>query len=106
MSRQGSRWQRSVLTFGPIGRLVATGFVVAVLWWFLFPAGIFGLAGAIIWIVFIAPMLLRQIWRPAVLPSTDESRLQERVVRELNADRKPRPDHLAIHPDDKPPARW
>jgi hypothetical protein len=83
MSERGSRGQSSVVTFGPVGRVVATVVLLAVLAWFVMFAGMFGLAGAVIWIGWVMRPALRDIWRRAELPSTDLTRLRETTAREL-----------------------
>jgi hypothetical protein len=74
---RGNRRQRSVTTFGPVGRLLATGAVLLVLAWFLLFGGFFGVAGAVIWVGWVMPRALRDVWRRAELPSTDLTRLRD-----------------------------
>ena len=59
----GSRWVRSDVTFGPVGRLVATGLALAPVWWFVVYGGVFGIVGLIVWVPFLLPWVLRDIWR-------------------------------------------
>ena len=77
MSERGTRFQRSVLTFGPAGRVVATVLVLMPLAWFALYAGIFGLIGFPMWLLFVVPTALRDVWRPAALPATDLTRLRD-----------------------------
>ena len=106
MSERGNRRQSSVLTFGPIGRLVCTALLFAVLAWFVVYAGMFGLVGAVLWIGLVMPRALRDIWRPAALPETDLTRLRERTARELTHRDRPQESHSAFDPDVERPKRW
>lgn len=106
MAERGTRWQSSDVTFGPVGRLVATGVVGLVLVWFAFYAGLFGIPGIIIWGGYFMPRALRDIWRSAPLPPTDLTQLRDEAAREAELkDRVHRP-HLALDPDQPPPTRW
>jgi hypothetical protein len=58
-----SRWAKSDVTFGPVGRVVCTLLVVAVGGWFL-TVSIFGLIGAALWWLVVTPWALRDLWRP------------------------------------------
>jgi hypothetical protein len=60
--RRISRWQRSPLTFGPLGRLLASLVVLAPLG--LAVLNVFFLLAGLLWL-FILPRVLRDIWRPA-----------------------------------------
>lgn len=104
MAERGSRWQSSVRTYGPVGRMLATGLLVFVLLWFL-RLGPWGLAAAVIWFTTLMPWALRDIWRPAALPDTDLTRLRERTERELRQQHEPT-THIALDPDAEPPTRW
>lgn len=106
MSERGTRFERSVLTFGPVGRVLLTLGLVAVLAWFVLFAGLFGLVGAVVWIGWVMPMALRDIWRPAALPATDLTRLRDEVAHELEQQQRPRADHPAFDQDRPPPSRW
>ena len=106
MSESGSRLQSSVLTFGPVGRIVCTICLLGVLAWFLLYGGLFGFAGAIIWIGWILPRALRDIWRRAALPSTDLTRLRDRTARELAEPPRPERSHPVFEKDTGPPPRW
>ena len=94
-----------MVTFGPVGRVVATVLVVLPLWWLVFGAGVFGIVGAALWVVGVLPRALADIWRPALLPSTDLTRLRDAAHRaaELQRDAELRPDGVR-RPD--PPRRW
>jgi len=95
-----------VLTFGPVGRVVVTGALFAVLAWFLLLAGVYGLVGAVIWATLVMPRALRDTWRPAALPATDLTRLRDEAAREAENQRRERPDHPVFDPEQPPPTRW
>ncbi|MDX6266496.1 MAG: hypothetical protein QOD70_1236 [Frankiales bacterium] len=95
---QGNRRQSSVVTFGPVGRVLTTGVLFGVLAWFL-QAGLFGLVGAFVWGGWIMPRALRDTWRRAPLPSTELTRLRDQTRRELSP---PSETHLLFR--DKPDA--
>ena len=103
---RGTRFQRSVVTFGPTGRVVATGLMLLPLWWLVFYAGVFGLAASFMWLIVVLPRALRDIWRPAVLPSTELTRLRDAAVRAAEAQRDAAAKQTdgAAKPD--PPRRW
>jgi hypothetical protein len=106
VSQRGRRLQSSVLTFGPLGRVVCTAVLFGVLAWFVLYAGLFGIAGAVIWLGWIVPRALRDIWRPAALPPTDLSRLRETAARELAERQRPREAHSAFDEERRHPTRW
>lgn len=95
-----------MVTFGPIGRLVATAVVGSVLLWFLLYAGLWGWPGLLIWGGYYMPRALRDIWRPAALPPTDLTRLRDETARQAAAEARPLGQHLALNPDQAPPTRW
>jgi hypothetical protein len=104
MSERGTRLERSVVTFGPLGRMVATGVVLAPLWFFYSGAGVLGLAGIVVWIGWVLPIALRDVWRPALLPSTDLTRLRDAARRE--AEHQRRQEERPTAPRPAPPTRW
>lgn len=106
MAERGTRFQRSVVTFGPVGRVVATVLAVAPLWWLVFGAGVLGIVGAAMWLFFVLPRALADIWRPALLPTTDLTRLRDAAHREAELQRGAGlgPDGVVPRPD--PPRRW
>ena len=57
-------------TFGPVGRVVATAALLGVLAWFVLFAGVFGLVGAVVWVGWVLPRGLRDIWRGALVGRT------------------------------------
>lgn len=74
-----SRWRAGPLTFGPIGRLLATAIVVLMGPWG--SISLFTLLYAPVWIA-VAVIVLRQIWRPETIdpdePPTRSQRFRER----------------------------
>jgi hypothetical protein len=58
-----SRWAASSITFGPVGRLVATALMFLPLWWSVYYAGPFGIVGLVVWGGVWLPKALRDIWR-------------------------------------------
>jgi hypothetical protein len=98
--------QSSVTTFGLFGRLVCTVFLLGVLAWFLLYGGLFGLAGAIIWIGWILPRALRDVWRRAALPSTELTQLRDSTARELAESQTPQRSHPVFDKDNGHPPRW
>ena len=106
MVERGTRWQRSVLTFGLGGRLAWTAGLVLVLLWLVFVAGIFGWAAAVIWLGWIMPRALRDLWRPAALPSTDLTRLRDATRRDAASRSRERLDHPTFSEDHPTPRRW
>ena len=101
MVERGTRWERSVLTFGLPGRLLATVLLLAPLWLF-WQSGIYGLVGLVIWVWRLLPWALADVWRPAVLPSTDLTRLRDAARREAELARRP----PAAESRPEPPKRW
>jgi hypothetical protein len=99
---RGSRWSRSEVTFGPVGRLVATGLLFLPLAWFVFQAGVFGLVGIAVWSV-VLPWGLRDVWRPVPRRETEEESLQRRLREEVRRDAA-RAERDAE--PFEPPARW
>jgi 4-hydroxybenzoate polyprenyltransferase len=60
---QYSRTKRTQITFGPVGRIVATTLIVGpAVVMALLPGGA-GWAGAAIWGVLVVPIGLRDVWR-------------------------------------------
>jgi len=106
LSQAGSRWQGSVLTFGPVGRVVCTLLLIVVLAWFLMYGGLFGIAGAVVWCGWVLPRALRDTWRQAALPSTELTRLRDETARQFAEQTRPRPTHAAFNEHTKPPTRW
>lgn len=106
VSEPGSRFESSVLTFGPLGRVACTFVLLAVLGWLVLYGGLFGLAGAVIWVGWVMPLALRDIWRRAALPETDLTRLRKQSAVEARERMRTREDHPALDPEAKPPGRW
>jgi hypothetical protein len=55
-----SRWAKSDVSFGPVGRMVGTVLLLAVGAWLL----VFSLIGAGVWWLVVVPWALRDLWRP------------------------------------------
>src|SRR3954454_1119186 len=106
MSERGNRLQSSVLTFGPVGRVVCTLVIVGVLAWFVLYGGLFGMAAAVIWCGWVLPRALRDTWRRAALPATDLTRLRDETARQLADEQRPLRSHALFDPDASPPKRW
>jgi hypothetical protein len=60
--RNTSRWERSEVTFGPVGRIAVTMLLFVPVWFGIF-FNVFFLVAAAIW-MFVLPMALHQIWQP------------------------------------------
>lgn len=107
MSETGSRLEVSVLTFGPFGRIFSTLVLFAVLAWLVLFAGLFGLAGAVVWVGWIMPRALCDVWRRAALPESDLTQLRKAAARETDSQQRVRADHPVFDPErGPPPARW
>lgn len=91
-----SRWLRSEVTFGPVGRVVWTIVLVAPILFALFYS-VFFIVAAAIW-AFILPMGLRDIWRKVKNPDYEEP-----IV--LPPETPPLKDGESVH-DRKMPRRW
>jgi hypothetical protein len=104
MAEQGSRWGASVRTFGPVGRLACTALLLLVLWWFQRTP--FGWLGAIMWLFFVMPWALRDIWRPAQLPPTDLTRLRDAEALRIAWESREPESNPALDPNGTPPRRW
>ncbi len=78
MVERGTRFERSVLTFGVGGRLAVSAVVLIPVLWGV-SLGLVGLAGAFLWGIFVLPRALRDVWRPAALPATDLTRLRDQA---------------------------
>jgi hypothetical protein len=60
-----SRFARSELTFGGVGRVVATILFLAPVYFALDLAGVFGILFAVPYLVMVVPQGLRWLWQPA-----------------------------------------
>lgn len=78
MSERGSRLQKSVVTFGPAGRAAATVVVLLPLVWMAM-AGAAGLIGFALWLGWVVPRAVRDIWRRAELPTSHFARIQREL---------------------------
>jgi hypothetical protein len=54
-----SRWAKSDVSFGPVGRMVGTGVLLAVGGWLL----VVNLIGAGVWCLVVVPWAMRDLWR-------------------------------------------
>ena len=60
-----SRWKKTSVSYGPVGRIAATILFCAVpIWWGLS----YSIILAIMWVFFVGPLLLRSIWKKTRLP--------------------------------------
>ena len=91
------------MTFGPVGRVVATTMLFAVAAWFLFFGGLFGIAGLVVWCGTIMPRALRDLWRRAPEVATDLTRLRDESRRQAQVREA---EHPLFGKDPEPPARW
>ena len=98
-----SRWVRSDVTFGPVGRIVVSLLMLVPLWWFIAYAGVFGIVGVPIWLVKVLPWGLRDIWRPVRLPANDADIIHAK--HELLEQAEAAPTHSSINAGEAP-ARW
>jgi len=86
-TRRKTRWQKTSVTFGPVGRLLWTTVVAlpvpGLLVGFVQNPGPRG--GAIwlmflaVWVLLVMPWILRDIWRAAWLPAEDDGRAQRKA---------------------------
>ena len=124
MSVRGSRRQKSVVTFGPVGRVLWTLGGVGALYVFLAPlvrilrgglvnAGLaalpvlfFAVAGVIL-LVWVGPRFFRDVWRPASLTGDELTDLRDRTRRESEL-REHTPAPLDVEPLSRrtAPPRW
>lgn len=98
-----SRWARSEVTFGPVGRIVTTLLLLVPLWWFFSYAGIFGIVGVVIWLTKVLPWGLRDIWRPVKVPANDADMIRAR--HDLLQQSEAAPPHGSIN-EQATPSRW
>lgn len=98
-----SRWARSDVTFGPVGRVVASLLMLVPLWWFIKYAGVFGIVGVPIWLVKVLPWGLRDIWRPVKVAATDADRIRARHQLLQQSEAAPRNASIAA---DEAARRW
>jgi hypothetical protein len=65
------RWRRSMITYGPAGRVIATVVVLFPIVFAVFVSVAF-LFAAVVWL-FLVPMALRDIWRPILVGEVEKS---------------------------------
>lgn len=100
MAVRGSRLERSVYTFGPVGRVLWTLGGLAVLYFLLSPlvrilhgglinAGITALVplflavAGVILLVWVWPRFIRDVWQPASVAGHELTELRDRTRREI-----------------------
>ena len=107
MSARGrrSRWASSEVTFGPVGRIVATLIVVGVVWWLNQMLGIFFLAFGGAYMTQFLPEALRDIWRPVRMPPTEQDVIRARAEAMRLEEQPPTPPESPIAERDVP-TRW
>jgi len=105
MVERGTRFERSVLTFGPLGRVVATVVVLLPLAWFALYANMWGMVGVPLYLIWVVPRALRDVWRPAALPATELTRLRDEM--QVAADVAARyADRPVADPENPGQPRW
>jgi alpha-beta hydrolase superfamily lysophospholipase len=124
MGVRGSRREKSVYTFGLLGRILWTLGGLTVLYFLLSPlarilrgglinAGINALAplffavAGIILLIWIAPRYIRDLWRPAPIAGDELTELRDRTRREAESQqRAPAPTDAEPVSQRMGPARW
>ena len=96
MSKPASRWRKSTVTFGPLGRVVWTIILVIPILFAIFVNMMF-LVAAAIW-SFTLPLALRDVWRRVPNPDYEPP-----IV--LPPDPPTLKDGESLH-DRRPPGRW
>ena len=100
-----SRWAKSEITFGPLGRIVATVLAVGLAWGLWWGLGIIGILLGLGYVRDALPQALRDIWRPVRLPPTEQDLIRARAE-------DMRLDELPPTPPESPiasrptPSRW
>jgi len=93
------------VTFGPLGRIVATILVVGVLWWLNAALGIFGVVIMAIYVREFLPSALKDIWRPVRLPPDESDVIRARFEAMRLEEQPPAPPESPIA--ERPaPQRW
>jgi hypothetical protein len=95
-----SRWASSPITFGPVGRVVATVLVILPLLWFGLYAGAFGIIGLVVWGGILLPWAMRDIWRPVPTAPLDPLGVGDLPPEPAPIDPETSIQHRA------PPRRW
>jgi hypothetical protein len=99
-TRRRSRFAATVGSFGPVGRVAVTLLLLVPVWWWA-TTGPFGVIGIPVWVLFVLPRALRDVWRRA--PGGGRAR------RAVLVGRRPRPG-LGGDPDSisarAGPTRW
>ena len=101
---QRSRWAASEITFGPVGRIVATLLVVGVVLWLNRVLGVFFLVlVGVLWQV--VPQALRDIWRPVRRSPTEQDVIRARAE-EMRLDELPPTPPANPISERQAPRRW
>jgi len=100
-----SRFAASEITFGPVGRIVATLVVVGVVWWLNTALGIFGIVFAAAYMREFLPAALKDIWRPVRRRPTEQDAIRARFEQMRLAEQPPTPPASPIAERDVP-TRW
>ena len=98
-----SRWARSDVTFGPVGRIVVSLLMLVPLWWFIDYAGVFGIVGVPVWLFKVLPWALRDIWRPVCLPASEADVIRARAALLEQASAPPAGPSIS---ERQAPTRW
>jgi hypothetical protein len=96
MNKPTSRWRRSTLAYGPVGRVAWTLVLIAPILFAIFVNMIF-LVAAAIW-CFILPMAFRDVWRKVKNPDYEPP-----IV--MPPDPPTLKEGESVH-DRRPPGRW
>jgi len=94
-----SRLAASELTFGPIGRPIATIVFLSPVFWALDLAGVFGVLFAVPYLVMVVPQGLRWLWQPAKVELVEDPFGTMEIIAQ------PPPTSAAIA-DREAPSRW
>ncbi|HET6818382.1 MAG TPA: hypothetical protein VFH66_14235 [Mycobacteriales bacterium] len=101
---QRSRWVASEVTFGPVGRIIATAVVLGVVCWINNVLGIFGMVFLAIYASQVLPTALRDIWQPVRLPPTEQDVIRAQADAMRRAEEPPTSDSpIATR---QAPTRW
>ena len=102
-----SRWSRSSMTFGPVGRVVLTGLLLLPIPWLGSLAGPYGLPGLVLWVFVVLPLALRDVWRRVPVPAAQDDPLgiAEAIPPALPPLLSPPPPESAIE-SRRGPSRW
>jgi hypothetical protein len=97
-----SRWQRSEVTFGPVGRILASFVVQLPLIWLIDYSGIIGIVIGVPVAFKVLPWAYGDIWRKVRVRSTPADELSSDYRQTFPEDAPPRTD-IGTR---RPPRRW